>query len=235
MTSVASDALGMLLFRSPSQRIATHWPRYLALGLSCTWLAGIGRYWDNPRAHLWQHLGLGSIAYVFALALALWLLVLPLHPRRWSFRGVLVFVALTSPPALLYAIPVERFLPLDAAEAANVWFLAIVAGWRVALLLWFLRRLAGLSIPAVAVATLLPLSLILVALAQLNLEHAVFMLMAGNPADRSPHDMVFEIVTLLAMLAMFVAPVTLVAYVGLAARAEVVRRKVATNANEARS
>jgi hypothetical protein len=47
--------------------------------------------------------------------------------------------------------------------------------------------------------------------------------------------MVFEIVTLLAMLAMFVAPVTLVAYVGLAARAEVVRRKVATNANEARS
>jgi hypothetical protein len=34
---------------------------YLAIGLVAACLAGIGRYWDNPRAHLWQHLGMGSV------------------------------------------------------------------------------------------------------------------------------------------------------------------------------
>src|SRR3712207_7552248 len=45
----------------------------LAFGLACTWLVGVGRYWDNPRASLLQHLGVGSVVYVFALALLLWL------------------------------------------------------------------------------------------------------------------------------------------------------------------
>jgi hypothetical protein len=47
---------------------------YLGFGLVCTWLAGIGRYWDNPRAELWQWLGFGSLVYVFILAGLLWLI-----------------------------------------------------------------------------------------------------------------------------------------------------------------
>lgn len=214
------DAFGVLAFRRPSPAIAHHWKAFLTFGLVFTWLAGVGRYWDNPRAYLWQHLGLGSVAYVFSLALILWLLLLPLKPKLWSYRNVLVFVTLTSPPAVLYAIPVERFMSLAAAQAANAWFLGVVATWRVALLIWFLRRLAGLSGVTVVVATLLPLSLIIVALAAFNLEHVVFELMAGiRPEQRSPNDTAYGIVTVLAFFSIIAAPVLLVAYGYLAYRA----------------
>src|SRR5262245_28405437 len=157
---------------------------------------------------------MGSVAYVFCLALVLWLLGLPLRPRHWSYRNVLVFVTLTSPPALLYAIPVEQFMAMQDAQRANAWFLAIVATWRVALLVWFLRRVSGLSRWATAVAALLPLSLIVFVLAALNLEHVVFNLMAGI-RDESPsgNDAAYSIVFLLAMWSFFAGPVLAVIYV----------------------
>jgi hypothetical protein len=37
--------------------------RHLAFGLVCTWLVGMGRWWDDPGANLLQHLGLGSVIY----------------------------------------------------------------------------------------------------------------------------------------------------------------------------
>ena len=61
---------------------------------------------------------------------------------------MLIFVTLTSLPALLYAIPVEKFMALEYAQTANVLFLAVVASWRVALLIVFLKRAAGLTRPA---------------------------------------------------------------------------------------
>ena len=202
--TLAADTLGILFFRRPSPAIASHWPVFLAVGLAFAWIAGIGRYWDNPRAELWQTLGLGSVAYVFALAFLLWLLILPLKPQRWSYRTVLIFVALTAPPAVLYAVPVERFLSLDAAQTTNAWFLAIVAAWRVALLVWFLRAFAQLSRFAVTIATLLPITLIIVALSALNLEHVVFNLMAGNRADTATqNDAAYEVVLLLSIVSIF--------------------------------
>jgi hypothetical protein len=64
---------------------------YLALGMGFTWLCGIGRYWDNPKAELWQYLGLGSVAYIFILSLILWIVILPLKPLNWSYKNVLLF------------------------------------------------------------------------------------------------------------------------------------------------
>ena len=58
--------------------------RFIGFGLACTWLAGVGRYWDNPHAPLFQRLGLGSVVYAFVLSVALRLVVRPLKPRRWS-------------------------------------------------------------------------------------------------------------------------------------------------------
>ena len=213
MKTAVMDALGILVFRRPSAALARHWPLYLLVGLMATWLAGIGRYWDSPRADLWQHLGLGSLAYVFVLAFILWLVVLPLKPQRWSYRNVLIFVSLTAPPALLYAIPVERFMPLPMAQSVNAWFLAVVASWRVALLIWFLRRIAMLQWLAVLLATLLPLTLIVVSLALFNLEHVVFDIMAGNtPEQSSGNDLAYQVVILLALLSTALAPVVIVAY-----------------------
>lgn len=162
---------------------------------------------------MWQHAGLGSLAYVFSLSLVLWLLLWPLRPRRWSYRNVLVFLTLTSPPALLYAIPVERFMSLPAAQSINAWFLAVVAIWRVALLVVFLRRIGGLSGAAIAVASLLPLVVIVVALTALNLEHVVFNIMAGiAPEQRSPNDLSYTVVMTIALFSMLAAPFLLLGY-----------------------
>ncbi len=60
----------------------------LAVGLIGTWLAGMGRYWDNPQAELLQKLGFGSVLYVFALAALLWLIGLPLRIAGWRYRTI---------------------------------------------------------------------------------------------------------------------------------------------------
>ena len=207
------DSWRFLTFRPMSSAVQTHGWAYLTFGLVFTWLAGIGRYWDNPRAHLWQHLGLGSVAYVFVLALILWALLAPLRPRRWSYRNVLLFVTLTAPPAVLYAIPVERFLEPQNAIQANVAFLAFVAIWRVALFVFFLRRTAGLSAGAVAVATLLPLTIIVVSLSALNLEHVVFNIMGGlKEEDRSANDGAYTVVFTLSLFSIMASPLLACGY-----------------------
>ncbi len=225
---IMEDVWRLLTFREPSAAIAESWRGYLAVGLGFTWLAGVGRYWDSPRALLWQQWGLGSLAYVFVLALVIWLIVIPLRPERWSYRSVLVFVTLTSPPALLYAIPVERFMTLGDAQTMNAWFLAGVAAWRVALLVWFVQRVARISGMALMVATGLPLSMTVMALTWLNLEHVVFQLMAGmGPDQRSANDGAYFVVMVLGFLATFAAPTLLAVYLCLCWRAWRVRRGAA--------
>lgn len=207
------DEFRFLTFRPMSQAIRAHWQAYLLFGLFFTWLAGIGRYWDNPRAGLWQYLGLGSVAYVFVLALLLWLLIAPLRPKNWSYRNVLLFLTLTAPPAVLYAIPVEKFMSLANARTANVWFLGLVATWRVALLVVFLRRTAGLSAGKTAVATLLPMCVIVLALSLLNLEHVVFNLMGGLRDNlKSGNDDAYIVVVTLSVIAFLAAPVIAIVY-----------------------
>ena len=121
---------------------------------------------------------------------------------------------MTSPPAILYAIPVERFSTLDTAQTINVWFLAIVAAWRVILLFLYLSRSARLSSGIVIIAALLPLVLIVNALAALNLEHVVFRLMAGLAEDeRSPNDAAYGILVVITYFSFFTSPALLVAYI----------------------
>ena len=88
----------------------------------------------------------------------------------------------------------------------NAWFLAIVATWRVALYVKFLRSYARLVI-----GTLLPLSVIVVILTLLNLEHAVFAIMAGNPRETSA-DLAYFVVIALSFCAVWVFPVLLILY-----------------------
>lgn len=186
---------------------------YLAFGIGFTWVCGIGRYWDNPKADLWQFFGLGSVVYVFFLALVLWLVILPLKPRNWSYKNVLLFVSLTAPPAVLYAVPVERFMSLESAQRANVWFLAIVATWRVALLFKYLISVAGLSGLRAVVATLLPLTLIVTILTVLNLEHVVFKIMAGlEDHERSANDNAYVILVIITTFSIMASPVLLTIY-----------------------
>jgi hypothetical protein len=185
----------------------------LAVGLVMTWLVGMGRHWDNPRASPLQHLGVGSVVYVFVLALYLYLVVAPMRPERWGYRRLLTYVALTSPPAALYALPVERWLSLTSAAVANVWFLAVVAAWRVAMYAVYLRRWAGLRGYAQFCAAVLPLVLLVAALAALNLDHVVFRIMAGLRDDHTANDLAYLVLLALTWFSIFFSPVLLVMYV----------------------
>jgi hypothetical protein len=124
---------------------------------------------------------------------------------------LLLFVTLTSAPALLYAIPVERFMSLRDAQSANAWFLLLVAAWRVALYAWYLRAVAKLSMLRTVVSVVLPLTLIVAALAMLNLEHAVFEIMGGIRGG-TPHDGAYTIVWVLSLFSTILAPLFGLAY-----------------------
>jgi hypothetical protein len=162
--------------------------------------------------------GVGSVVYVFVLGALLWAIVLPLKPRRWEYLQVVTFVALTAPPALLYAIPVERWMSLEAAITTNAWFLAAVAAWRLGLLVLILRRHAALAWPATIVGTLLPMALIVATLAALNLEKAVFEIMGGL-RQPTANDGAYAIVVLLTFLSFYAAVPLLIAYLFIARRA----------------
>jgi hypothetical protein len=163
---------------------------------------------------LWQYLGLGSVAYILVLAFIIWIIVKPLKPKNWSYKNTLLFISLTSPPAILYAIPVERFTSLETAQTINVWFLAVVATWRVALLFNYLMNVAKLTGGTIVVAALLPLTLIVSALTALNLEHVVFQVMAGlEPADKSQNDSAYTVLVLITAASVVASPVLLLAYI----------------------
>jgi hypothetical protein len=220
--SVVATTIRLLTLRATREELVRFTSKHLAVGLLCTWIVGVGRYWDNPRVQLLQHLGIGSIAYVFILSLFLWLIVWPLRPRNWSYFRVLVFVSLVSPPAILYALPVEKFYSLDTANSLNVLFLAIVAAWRVALLVFFLRRLGELDGFSIVVATLLPLTLIIVTLTVLNLEKAVFDFM-GGVREGTASDASYGILFLLSSFSILLFLPLLLCYLALIVTA---RRKV---------
>ncbi len=103
-------------------------------------------------------------------------------------------------------------MDIVAAQNANALFLALIAVWRVALYTNYLRSTASLRGVEVLVSLLLPLSLIVVTLSLLNLEHAVFQIMAGNPVAPTAADLSYFVVLLLSVLAYFTLPVTLGLY-----------------------
>ena len=181
--------------------------RHLAFGLAATWLVGIGRYWDHPSASGFQYAGLGSLAVSAALAVVLWLIVKPMRPAGMTFLNVWTFVTLCAPLAALYAVPVERFMPLRTARDVNAWFLLTVAAWRVSLLVFYLRRFCWLTRFRTAVATLLPITGVVTALAALNLERAVFDIMSGGGAGTA-NDGAYMVVIILALLSMYALPFT---------------------------
>jgi hypothetical protein len=209
---VISDVFHLLTFRITREEMLGFGWAHFAFGLICTWIVGVGRYWDNGNAEFLQRLGVGSVVYIFALSLLLWFVVKPLRPRDWSYFYVVTFVAMVAPPAVLYAIPVQMFLGINEANDVNAVFLLIVSVWRLALLVFFLKRFAGLSAGYVLVTTLLPVTLIIFALVMLNLEKAVFSVMGGF-SEQTPNDEAFGVLAVISFFAMLAFPILLVTYI----------------------
>lgn len=210
---VLKTQLSFLFFKQVKPNLEKYQKEYLVMVLSFTALAGMGRYWDNPRAHWWQLIGLGSLMYLFIMTFFLWAIIYPLRPQNWSYRNVLIFVGMTSPPAILYAIPVEKFMSMKEAQSINVYFLGIVALWRMVLLFRYLSHSAKLSSIYILVAGSLPIVLIVAGLTFLNLEHVVFSIMGGlRPEDVSGNDGTYFVLLLITYSSLFVAPILLLIY-----------------------
>lgn len=118
---------------------------------------------------------------------------------------------------------------MEFAISANVLFLGIVATWRVALYIQFLRNVGKLSFEKTIVMSLLPLVGIMFALMALNLENAVFEIMAGLETERTDteliHDNVYGFVFFLGVLSIIAAPIVLLLYLGLCFQQWLRRRK----------
>lgn len=208
VSRLGRDALDLLAFRLPIARLEGLGRRHFYLGLVGTWVAGMGRYWDNPRAELAQKLGFGSLAYIFLLSALLWCVFRPIAGRSVSYWKLVSFVGLTSFPAWLYAIPVERFMSLEAAIRLNVLFLAVVACWRLGLLFWYARVVYRLGWWRTTVGCLLPMTAIICLLASLNLERAVFEIMGGLRAPTAA-DGAYFVILVLSLLSVCLFPVLL--------------------------
>lgn len=201
----------LLTFKLTREEMLKFNRKHFYLGLVGTWLVGMGRYWDDTGANLMQHLGLGSVIYIFVLALFIWLILVPFKIENWNYFTVVTFIGLTSFPAIFYAIPVEKFLSIETSNTINVWFLAIVAAWRLALLYYFLKHFTKLGKGNIITVTLMPICVIISVLTMLNLHRVVFNIMGGmrNP---TPHDSSYMVLMLLTGISLFLSIPLLISY-----------------------
>jgi Yip1 domain len=208
---VINYILRLLTFKLTREEMLNFNSIHLMAGIIGTWIVGMGRYWDDPKASLLQHLGLGSVIYIFILAGFIWLILLPFKIEKWSYKTVLTFIALTSFPAIFYAIPVERFFTIAAANTMNVWFLAIVALWRLCLLYYFLKHFTQLSVGNIMTVTLMPICLIISTLTALNLHKVVFDIMGGY-REPTAHDGAYGVLMFLTVISVILTIPLLIAY-----------------------
>lgn len=209
---ISTTIYKLLTFKLSRNEMLNFEKRHFIVGLIGTWMVGIGRYWDDSNASILQHVGLGSVIYIFALALFIWLILLPLKIENWRYFTVLTFISLTSFPAIFYAIPVEKFMSISVANTINVWFLAIVAFWRLVLLFYFLRIFTNLNLFGIFTVTLMPICLIITVLTILNLHHVVFNIMGGI-RDSNPHNSSYIVLLYLTGISVILVVPLLISYI----------------------
>lgn len=214
--SITQTILRLLSFRISKEEMLSFTKTHFIAGLTGTWLVGMGRYWDDPGASTLQHAGLGSVIYIFCLSAFVWLIILPFKVENWKYFNIVTFISLTSFPALLYAIPVERFFPMDTAARINVWFLIIVASWRLGLLFRFMKRYCDFRGYIVTAVTLLPVCLIINVLSLLNLERAVFEIM-GGVREKTANDNAYVVLLIITTISyIFILPLVITYIIGIA-------------------
>jgi hypothetical protein len=136
-----SDGVGLLIGERRAIRRLARSRSTLAIGLVLVLSASLARNYDGIALPAEWHALTHGVVVSSANALALFTLFYLLTkwrggraPRYW--RGYLAFLGvfwMLAPMGWLYGVPYERFLrPVDAL-AANLWTLALVSVWRVAL------------------------------------------------------------------------------------------------------
>jgi len=211
--AILADFVRFAVFKPLKGDPAKHWRTYLLVGAAITWVVGFGRYWDDAEEPLLLRSGFTSIFYTLALSAFIWLIVLGLKPERWSYRNVLLMVMMTALPGIIYAIPVEMFMSNESAGAVNMLFLAIVAGWRMALYYTFLKRVAKLPPVASLVGWLLPPTVILAALGFYGITYVIAGGMAGVRDEVDPQMASMQVIAYLGLASWVCLPILALIYV----------------------
>jgi hypothetical protein len=128
----------------------------LWVGLLFVLSAGFAREYDGQDLlrepwHLLVPLGASLVASFWLFLAACGRLFLQRKGRPPFFTGYREFLTLfwmTAPLAWLYAVPYERFLAPGPATEANLWTLALVAAWRVALMVRVVAVITGRGVAA---------------------------------------------------------------------------------------
>lgn len=137
----------MLTLRATREMVERFGSWHLVFGLLVTMLVGVGRSWDDSKASLLRQTGVGSLVYVLVFAIAMSLIVMPMTRQGGILPRLLIAAALTSPPGLLYAFPIEKLVSADSQVPViyNSSALMIVSIWRVAMMARILRSGLGLT------------------------------------------------------------------------------------------
>jgi hypothetical protein len=126
-------------------------PRGLWVGLLLVVSAGFAREYDGQDLvrepwHLLVPVAASLVASFLLFLVAFGRLFLRREGRPsflTAYRSFLTLFWMTAPLAWLYAVPYERFLSPGDATEANLWTLAFVAAWRVALITRVVSVLTG--------------------------------------------------------------------------------------------
>lgn len=218
--------LRILTFRAAREELKENVAALLVTALIITWIVGIGRWWDDPRdLPIFVRMGVGSVLYVFGMAAILWVTFAPFVAEKLGARHFVAFVASTSLPGLVYAVPIEQWTDLDTAATYNVFALLFVSVYRVSLLLWFCRRVNKLNWTESVVVTFLPISVIAFALTALGHAASVMDIMGGLRDRMSKSDMEM-IVGLIGCLSIVLGPILIIIYIAMASHAQYLRKKL---------
>jgi hypothetical protein len=134
--------------------------RGLLVGLLFVLSAGFAREYDHEDLlrEPWHLLipAVASVGLSFVLYAAFWPGVAGPHrpPFAAGYQAFLTAFWMTAPMAWLYAVPYERLLGAADSVRANLWTLALVAGWRVVLMSRVIAVLTGRPYAAALVVVL---------------------------------------------------------------------------------
>ena len=205
-------------FQSSAIRAVAGSRRATWVGLLFVVSAGFAREYDGEFlvAEPW-HVGIPLVASLVGcgiLTCLVWLLAWRRQVQEVSFggtfRALLNLYWMTAPLAWVYAIPVERLLSPTAATVANLGLLAIVATWRVALMVRCVGVLYGASVISAAAPVLL-FSTVIAWIALRLVPSPVFMIMGGVRLTES-EEIILSTRLLIEASCVLTAPVWLLCY-----------------------
>lgn len=204
----------VLTFRATYEELTRHSVMMCIIGMGITMAVGIGRYWDDPRQlEMGKVMGFGSLAYAFLFAFTLFLLLLPFG-RKIRYIDSLAFVTATAAPGIVYAMPIEVMVSDDLSYRYNLVALLFVSAYRVALFVWFLKKVCDLTIPQTVVTTLLPLSTIVAGLMISNRMVLILDVMGGFRGATEP-TRIEETLQAIGSLALIFSPTMVALYIAL--------------------